>query len=191
MHAAERVRQHHQPVEERRLVEVRLALQQRHDPLAGRQHLARDLGVAALVRLQQVEVQARVEQEGRQGQQDEHRRPARAQVGGGAAGEEGALPEQAQARHQGGGPGGERAASGERHPGHPADRARAASCPCIPSSPRPSSQAVAFSSQYCAFALSPSLWYASASQSQFRAVAYCKRSDRRFKYAQGVGGSSE
>ena len=71
VHAEHRVAEHDEPVEQRRLVEVRLALEVRHDPVAASEHLARDLRVAALVRLEQVERQRRVKEQG--GKNDEEK----------------------------------------------------------------------------------------------------------------------
>ncbi len=57
-----------QPVQERRFIEIRFTLKIRHHPLAALEHLARDLGVTALVRLEEVERQARIQQDRRQQQ---------------------------------------------------------------------------------------------------------------------------
>src|SRR5262245_56299303 len=75
MHAEYGVGQRHHPVEQRRFVEVRFALQRRHDPLAACQHLERNLRVASLVRLEQGKAHPREQQHARQRRDDEERRP--------------------------------------------------------------------------------------------------------------------
>src|SRR5262249_29187712 len=84
-----------QPVEERRLVEIRLAVQMRHDPVSAFQHFAWDFRVTALVRLQQVKVEPRIEQYRRQQQDPGESDPAmRATLRGRAAGKQNARPEE-------------------------------------------------------------------------------------------------
>src|SRR5262249_32537485 len=58
-------------VEERRLVEVGLTLKVRDHPLAAGEHLPRNLGVAPLVRLEEVERQTRIEKHPRNDQEQQ------------------------------------------------------------------------------------------------------------------------
>ncbi len=62
-----------EPVVQRRLLEVEHAVQVRGDELPGRQHFARDLGVASLVRLEQRRAAEPPEDEHDQARDDEHR----------------------------------------------------------------------------------------------------------------------
>ena len=64
--AEQRVTGLDQPVQQRRFIEIRLALQIRHHPLAALEHLAANLGITALVRLEQGEGQTWIQQDSRQ-----------------------------------------------------------------------------------------------------------------------------
>jgi hypothetical protein len=74
MDAEDGVTRHHQPVEQRRLVEIRLSVQDRHDQAVLGEHLAGDFRVAGLVRFEQRTMKAReAEQPGRQHEDAEQR----------------------------------------------------------------------------------------------------------------------
>ncbi len=90
------IRQHHRPVKERRLVEVRLALERRHQPIAAGQHLARNLGVAALIRFKEMEVHPREQQDAREDNENGERLPAPGRIALDGSSKENALPEKRQ-----------------------------------------------------------------------------------------------
>src|SRR5207248_10966017 len=73
------------------------------DEVAALEHLARDFGVAALVRFEQVERQARIEQQCREYQQQEQRQRSRSCGRRGRSAGEEARPEERRPGGQGGG----------------------------------------------------------------------------------------
>jgi hypothetical protein len=72
-YAEEPVARRDEPVHQRRLVEIRLPLERRHDPVAAREHLAGNLSIPALVGLEEVEAERRIKDRGRKDEQDEKR----------------------------------------------------------------------------------------------------------------------
>ncbi len=70
--AEDAVRGHDEPIEQRRLVEVVLAVEDRHQPAVGGEHLPRDFGVAHLLRFQQWCPQAGGEEQDGEREQPSH-----------------------------------------------------------------------------------------------------------------------
>ena len=94
-----------EPVEEGRLVEIRLVEQRRDEPVSAGQHLARNLGVASLVGLEEPEVETRIQEQRRHDDEQRQREARGGDRVAGVAGEEDVLPERGEPAEDGARPG--------------------------------------------------------------------------------------